>query len=48
LRTDYDVKSDYFSARLAITVNETTKTATAVLRRDSNKGDSTVLYLRVL
>jgi general secretion pathway protein K len=48
LRTDYDVKSDYFSARLAITVNETTKTATAVLRRDRNKGDSTVLFLRVL
>lgn len=48
LRTDYDVKSDYFSARLAITVNETTKTAFAVLRRDANKGDGTVVYLRVL
>lgn len=48
LRTDYDVKSDYFSARLAVTVNETTKTALAVLRRDANRGDSTVLYVRVL
>lgn len=48
LRPDYDVKSDYFSARLAVTVNETTKSAWAVLRRDATKGDSTVLYLRVL
>ena len=43
----YDVKSEYFSARLAITVNETTKSALAVLRRDANKGDSSVQYLRV-
>jgi len=48
LRTDYDVKSDYFSARLAVTVNETTKTALAVLRRDANRGDSSVVYLRLL
>jgi general secretion pathway protein K len=43
----YDVVSEYFSARLAITVNESTKTALAVLRREANKGDSTVEYLRV-
>jgi general secretion pathway protein K len=48
LRTDYDVKSDYFSARLAITVNETTKTTLAVLRRDANRGDSSVVYMRIL
>jgi general secretion pathway protein K len=42
----YDVKSDYFSARLSITVNESTKTAFAVLKRDPNKGDSSVVYLR--
>ncbi len=48
LRSEYDIKSQYFSARLAITVNETTKTAFAVLRREANKGDSSVLYLRVL
>ncbi|MBH0193607.1 MAG: type II secretion system minor pseudopilin GspK [Nitrospira sp.] len=47
LRTDYDVKSEFFSARLAITVNESTKTALALLRRDADKGDSTVQYLRV-
>jgi general secretion pathway protein K len=47
LRTEYDVKSEYFSARLAITVNETTKSALVVLRREANKGDSTVIYLRV-
>jgi general secretion pathway protein K len=47
LRNDYDVKSELFSARLAITVNESTKTAFAVLRRDADKGDPTVQYLRV-
>lgn len=47
LRSEYDIKSQYFSARLSITVNETTRTAYAVLRRESNKGDSVVLYLRV-
>ncbi len=48
LRNDYDVKSDYFSAHLAITINETTKTSLAVLKRDASKGDSTVEYLRIL
>jgi general secretion pathway protein K len=43
----YDVKSEYFSARLTITVNESTKTALALLRRDADKGESTVQYLRV-
>ena len=47
LRADYEVKSEFFSARLAITVNESTKTALAVLRREANKGDSKVEYLRV-
>jgi general secretion pathway protein K len=47
IRADYDVRSDYFSARLAITVNETTRTALAILRRDSNKGESSLSYLRV-
>lgn len=47
LRTEYDIKSEYFSARLAITVNETTKTALVVLRREANKGDSSVIYLRM-
>ncbi|HEU5093056.1 MAG TPA: type II secretion system minor pseudopilin GspK [Nitrospira sp.] len=48
LRSDYDIKSDYFSAHLAVTVNETTKTAWAILKRDAGKGESTVEYLRVL
>jgi len=47
IRPDYDIKSEYFSARLAITVNDVTKTAIAVLRRDANKGMSNVQYLRV-
>ncbi|MDH4097852.1 MAG: type II secretion system minor pseudopilin GspK [Nitrospira sp.] len=42
----YDVKSEYFSARLAITVNESTKTALAILHRDAKKGESSVKYLR--
>lgn len=48
LRSDYDVKSDYFSARLAVTINETTRTALAILKRDASKGESTVEYLRIL
>ncbi len=44
--TIYDVKTEYFSAWLSITVNESTKTAFAVLHRDATKGDSTVAYLR--
>ena len=47
-QSGYDVKSAYFSARLAISVNDVTKTAWVVLQRDENKGDSTVKYLRVL
>lgn len=43
----YDVKSDCFSARLAINVNDVTKTAFIVLQRDASKGDSTLKYLRV-
>lgn len=46
-QSGYDVVSDCFSARLAISVNEVTKTAWVVLRRDANKGESTVKYLRV-
>ena len=48
LRSNYDIKSDYFSARLAVTVNETTKAAWVVLKRDASKGESTVEYLRIL
>ena len=48
LRNDYDVKSDYFSARLAITVNDTTKSSLVILKRDAAKGESTVEYLRTL
>jgi len=46
--TAYDVKSDYFSARLSLTINETTKSAFAILKRDATKGDSTVEYMRIL
>ncbi len=46
-QSGYDVKSDFFSARLAITVNDVTKTVWVVLQRDANKGDSTMKYMRV-
>jgi len=48
LRNSYDIKSDYFSAHLTITVNETTKSALVMLKRDASKGESTVEYLRIL
>jgi general secretion pathway protein K len=48
LRNAYDIKSDYFSAHLAVTVNETTKSAWALLKRDASKGESTVEYMRIL
>ncbi len=48
LQNLYDVKSDIFSARLLVGVNEVTKTATVVLRRDPTTGSGTVLYYRVL
>jgi len=47
IRVDYDVRSEYFSAHLTITVNETTRTALAMLRRDANKGESSLSYLRI-
>jgi general secretion pathway protein K len=48
LRNQYDVKSDFFSARMAVSVNEVTRNATVVLQRDSSTGISTVQYYRVL
>jgi len=49
LRIDpgYDVKSDLFSARMSLTVNETTKSGVVVLQRDES-GKSGVLYFRFL
>ena len=46
--TQYDIKSNVFSARMMVSVNEVTKNATVVLQRDPNNGTSTVLYYRVL
>ena len=44
----YDIKSDLFSARMMVRVNEVIRNATVVLRRDPNNGTGTVLYYRVL
>jgi general secretion pathway protein K len=44
----YDVKSNYFSARMSLTVNETTKSGALVLQRDEGTGSSNVLYFRIL
>ena len=43
----YDVKSNMFSARMMVRVNEVTRNATVVLQRDAS-GKSDVLYYRVL
>jgi general secretion pathway protein K len=48
IRPLYDIKSDLFSARMTVAVNEVTRNVTVVLQRDPNKGTSTVLYFRVL
>jgi general secretion pathway protein K len=48
IRSLYDIKSDLFSARMTVRVNEVTRNATVVLQRDPNKGTSSVLYFRVL
>jgi general secretion pathway protein K len=44
----YEVKSNIFSARLSLTVNETTKSGAVVLQRDEATGNSTVRYFRFL
>ena len=44
----YEVKSNIFSARLSLTVNETTKAGAVVLQRDEATGNSTVRYFRFL
>lgn len=44
----YDVKSNMFSARMSLTVNETTKSGAIVLQRDEATGNSTVRYFRFL
>jgi general secretion pathway protein K len=48
LQNVYDVKSDMFSARMVLTVNDTTKTGTVVIQRNANDGSGTVKYFRVL
>src|SRR5262245_8158237 len=50
LRIDpgYDIKSDMFSARMSLTVNETTKSGVVVLQRDGATGKSGVVYFRFL
>ena len=40
--------ADLFLARMVVGVNEVTKNATVVLRRDPNTGTGSVLYFRVL
>jgi len=44
----YDIKSDLFLARMMVKVNEVTRNATVVLKRDPNTGTGTVQYYRVL
>ncbi len=44
----YDIKSNFFSATMSLTVNETTKTGAVVLQRDEATGNSSVRYFRFL
>ena len=44
----YDVKSNMFSARMTLTINDITKTGAVVLQRDESTGNSTVQYFRFL
>ena len=44
----YDIKSNLFLARMTVKVNEMTKNANVVLKRDDSNGTSSVLYYRVL
>jgi general secretion pathway protein K len=44
----YDIKTNIFSARMTLTVNETTKAGTVVLQRDEATGNSSVKYFRFL
>ena len=48
LQNLYDIKSDLFSTRMIVGVNEVTRNATVVLQRDQNTGRGAVLYYRVL
>ena len=48
IRALYDIKSDLFLARMTVRVNEVTRNAIVVLRRDQNTGTSSVQYFRVL
>ena len=48
IRQLYDIKSNLFLARMTVRVNEVTRNATVVLRRDPSNGKSDVLYYRVL
>lgn len=42
----YDVKSNMFSARMTLTMTETTKNGAVVLQRDEATGSSTIQYFR--
>lgn len=48
IRQLYDIKSDLFLARMTVKVNEVTRNAVVILRRDPGTGMSTVQYYRVL
>ncbi len=44
----YDVKTNMFSAKMTLSVNETTKSGIVVLERDEATGNSSVKYFRFL
>jgi len=47
LTSGYQIKTDLFSVRVSVRVQEVTKVAKAVLHRQGAQGDSKVLYFRI-
>lgn len=43
----YQVRSDHFSARMTISINEVSQSARAVIQRDNTSGESSILYYRI-
>jgi general secretion pathway protein K len=47
LTSAYQIRSDYFSVRISVRVQDVTKIAKAVLRRFGTEGESEVVYFRI-
>jgi general secretion pathway protein K len=43
----YDIKSQFFSIRGTVRVNEAVKSVLGVVKRDETKGDTTLLFVQI-